>query len=236
MPEQKEILVCTATPQEEKACRLGIQASGFEDAFRVLRTGIGLNLARSALTEFLSRGNKPSLIVSTGFAGAITPKIPDLYSWITAQKVFSEEKEIQGINIQQHIPDTTMCALISLPHVFRQGKSVPDVLGSLKQPLAVDMESATLALVSGQYRIPFMVLRMITDTPQEPLPELLCTLSDILLTPNSRGKLQSGILSFNEVRKDIPGLVRIVRKIGIWSRLLKEGWIKYAPEIQKAQP
>lgn len=229
----KEILVCAATSTEMGACRSGIEASGKSGAFRFLLTGIGPRKARDALAENLQIETSPSLIVSTGFAGAITSDIPNL-SWITAEKVFTEQEEISGINLQL-MTDATKCVLISMPHIFRQGQSVPDILASLNTPLTVDMESAALARISGRHKIPFMVLRMITDNPDNPLQDALCTLSNMVTRPTDQSKIPYLALFVYEAGKSPKETVRTIGKIGVWSRLLKEGWTKFAPVITQKE-
>lgn len=225
----KEILICTATIPEEKACRSGIKTSCSEDKFQVLCIGVGES-AGDTLASYLNKNKKPTLIVSTGTAGAITSPSPELNSWIVAQRIFSEKEEVNGVNLKQNLTDITNCTVISLPRIFKQGESTPNILNSLNEPLAVDMESASLATISNQHQIPFLVLRMITDTPQEPLPELFYPLYALLTSPHRR-KLQSLLLSLNEVRKDMPGFIKVTQKLGIWYKLIKEGWTKYASEM-----
>ena len=85
------ILVCAATGTEADACRRGI-ADAMAPGIEVLTTGVGPARATAALAERLlacgggSPAPRPALIVSSGFAGALTAGLAPL-AWVTASSV-----------------------------------------------------------------------------------------------------------------------------------------------------
>lgn len=230
MVKNREIVVC-ATSWEEGSCRRGIQAAGKEESFTVLRTGVGLEKAPVTLLIYLADAYSPSLIISTGFAGALTPDIP-LYSWIAPDKVFYQRKEVPEAVVQNEIPNVIKCSLVSLQRPFRQGDSIPDILSSYSGPKAVDMESAALAEVAKQYQIPFLVLRFITDTPKSPLNDFICNLSDKLLAKPGIGRWQQTVIAAHEFAKDLTGGIEFIWRLRKSRRYLQRGWTTFAPKIE----
>lgn len=233
MAERKDILVCVASSQEEKSCRAGILASSSPDYFNILHTGMGLNAARMALGKYLYGGNDPDLIISAGSAGAITDPIPSLYSWVTAGRIFSEEQELEGVDLYRY-SGVAECAFISVPYIFKPGDPAPQVLGSYSGPQVVDTESAALAEVASKYNIPFMALRLIIDAPEKPFPSFVYTLSNKMLVAHYQRKWQYLPLCLNDARKDVVGTVHGITALGRImksQRLLREGWTKFAPEL-----
>jgi hypothetical protein len=161
------ILVCAPTRVEADACRRGLadaRARGVE----VLRTGVGRERAAAALSARLRRGEAPSLVVSTGFAGALTEGIP-LHALVTASALYRLGPE--GSAPVPLPPGALRVAAEALP--CRVGTSDGVWIGgapTLDAPAAVDMESAALAETAAAAGIPFEVLRVVTDTPSRPFP------------------------------------------------------------------
>ena len=154
------ILACAASRTEAGACAV--------EGVEVLRTGVGPARAAAALTRRLARGPRPSLVVSSGFAGALSAHLP-LHACITAGAVHRLEggRAVPlalgpgALRMAQGLP---RCALLSASVVTRA--TAP----ALPAPSVVDMESAALAEVAAAAGVPFAVLRIVTDTPAAPFP------------------------------------------------------------------
>lgn len=164
------ILACAASRAEAGACAV--------EGVEVLRTGVGPARAVAALTRRLARGPRPSLVVSSGFAGALSADLP-LHACITAAAVHRLEggRAVpltlgpEALRIARGLP---RCALLSASAVTRA--TAP----ALPAPSAVDMESAALAEVAAAAGVPFAVLRVVTDTPAAPFPGFVTDLAAAL--------------------------------------------------------
>lgn len=221
-----EILICAASGIETKACRIGLQAAGISKPFKILKTGIGLEKAEKSLNQYLNQGNNPDLIISTGFAGAVTRDLP-LYSWVIAEQVFSSKGETTNLNPLIDIPDASRSSIVSLPHLYSPNKSgqLPQSLPD--QRLAVDMETAALTKIAGHHKIPILALRLITDTPEEPLSQLMYRIEEGY---QAKGRLRVGRVVL-DILRDIPEAGEMYREIKTCAKLLSEGWGKYAFDI-----
>lgn len=173
------ILACAASRTEAGACAV--------EGVEVLRTGVGPARAAAALTRRLARGPRPSLVVSSGFAGALSANLP-LHACITAGAVhrLEEGRAVPlalgpgALRIAQGLP---RCALLSASAVTRA--TAP----ALPAPSVVDMESAALAEVAAAAGVPFAVLRVVTDTPAAPFPAFVTDLAAALAAGPGRAGL-----------------------------------------------
>jgi nucleoside phosphorylase len=161
------ILVCAATRVEAEACRRGIADAGARDV-EVLQTGVGPARAAQALAARLGRGALPSLVVSSGFAGALTRGIR-LHAVVTAARLHRLGPD--GA-VPVRLPPGTL--RIARDAVRCQVATADAVLvgdhPALPAPAAVDMESAALAEVAAAAGLKVEVLRVVTDTPARPFP------------------------------------------------------------------
>jgi hypothetical protein len=161
------ILVCAATRVEATACRRGLDDAGARGV-EVLRTGVGPSRAAAALSARLRHGAPPSLVVSSGFAGALTTGVP-LYAVVTAAGLY---RIGPGGAVAVTLPPG---ALRVAPGVLPCQVATADAveLGgtpALAAPAVVDMESAALAEVAAAAGAQIEVLRVVTDTPAAPFP------------------------------------------------------------------
>lgn len=130
-----------------------------DDRLRVVVGGIGEDAAREA-AERICR-DKPPLVVSAGFCGAIDASLRtgDLVAGGTVRegaRFAPDERAVAAV------PDARRGDTLWVPRVTRD-------LGPRPGVLAVDMESAVVAEVAATHRVPFLALRVVLDTPAEPL-------------------------------------------------------------------
>jgi hypothetical protein len=219
------ILVCAATGAEARACARGA-ASG--EGVEVLRTGVGPVRSGRALAARLGLGPRPALVVSSGFAGALTEGL-ELLAWVTASEVL----RLEGVRVVpvelpsrllRVVPGARPCPFVSASEVRAPGAARPDLDG----PAAVDMESAALAQVAGAAGIPFAVLRLVTDSPAAPLPEIgrIAAATLASLAPGERlrhgSRLAAGALA------DPRGALGFARASLGWCTRLREGWAGFS--------
>ncbi len=154
----------------------------------LVRTGIGKAPAVEALRRAVETFH-PSLIISTGYAGAADPdlKIGDL---VVADRVLDIQSgsgtDFSSRQPVNEIPTDPGWAekAVNLPGpdgatVLRGGLLTVDApvcdpqkkraAGDLYSVLAVEMESAAMIVVAGEKKVPFLSVRSISDTVEEEL-------------------------------------------------------------------
>jgi hypothetical protein len=166
------ILVCAATGIEARACRRGIHDAHGDTRFRVLQTGVGARAARDALQSHLARGERPSAVVSTGFAGATGHGL-DLGRWVVAAEVARETAAdllappawVSALRTRlEAVP--VRCLQVDAVWIGEGAAALPGAL-----PRVVDMESHALAELAQEAGLPFVCCRVVSDTPSLPLPQ-----------------------------------------------------------------
>jgi hypothetical protein len=202
------ILVCAATRTEAAACAAGPEVE-------VLRTGVGPERATAALKRRLARGVRPALVISSGFAGALSGPLP-LHGCVTATAVLRlEAGAVLPVPLSpgtlRVVPGVARCALLSAAAVTR---AAPPRLPSAT---AVDMESAALAEVAARAGIPFAVLRVITDTSAAPFPAFVGYLAAALASGAPGERLVAAIRAVVAGVRS-PGAVLSVVRSGLASR------------------
>ena len=109
------------------------------------------------------------------------------------------------------------CRVVSAGHVV---ETVP----SLDGPVAADMESAALAEVAGAAGLPFLVLRLVTDTPARPLPRIGRNLAAALAAHGGADRTVHSIRAvFDAVRRPVSA-VAFLRDTALWRDRLRDGW------------
>jgi hypothetical protein len=225
------VLVCAATRSELGACARGIHSSGAPPAaFETLRTGVGpIHAARSLAQRLARDGARPRLVVSSGFVGALSPGI-DVGTWVTATRVAEWHGgaivDLAEVAVRPAPEPALPCNVVSSGHLLQGGRSpVRADDGSL---LAVDMESAALAREAAGRDIAFMVLRLVSDTPEHPLPGFVSPLATAMAAAGPGSKLAHAARGLRGALVDPRGVARMVRDGGAWARELARGWERFA--------
>ena len=132
----------------------------------VLHTGVGEQITRRRIGEFLQR-HKPELLVSSGFAGALTDRLDvgdillaDNYSApeplaIARRLLASHRSHVGSLFTASAIVDST-----------GQRSDLARDSGSL----AVDMETRFIAEACSQSAVPMLAMRAISDSPSARMP------------------------------------------------------------------
>lgn len=190
----------------------------------MLLTGVGPFHAARALADRLAGGRLPDLVVSSGFAGALSTELA-LSSWITGARV-SEWNEAESVAIEVQgldlvcAPGLAQCDVVSssvlaLPGAPMSGSSTP---------LAIDMESAALAREARRRGVRFAVARLISDTPAQPLPAFMAPFAAALAAPGTEARLRAAGRGLRAAAGDPRGVVRFVGQSSTWLRALEGGW------------
>lgn len=194
----------------------------------MLFTGVGPTRAARSLAERLARADLPDLIVSSGFAGALSPTLA-LSAWITGVRVGEwnglTRVPVDGVALAEGPPGLARCEVLSSTALLSQASfAAPG--GSW--PLVIDMESAALAREASRHRVKFAVVRMISDTPAHPLPAFLSPLASALSATTTSSRLTFAGRALRGALANPRGMHRLVSESAIWLRDLEEGWRKLA--------
>lgn len=219
-PRRERIVVCAATATEAGACRRGIDAARTR-GLEVLRTGVGPARAAAALSRRLGEPPRPALIVSSGFAGALSPGLAR-HSPATARALLDESGVALPLPPGQLwlAPGAAPCELIAASAVVRADER----RARAGAAALVDMESLALARLADAAGIPFAVLRIVTDTPAAPFPPFVNRIGAALSAhrPRSRVAHAAGAIS-GALRSPGPALA-FVRASLEARRALREAW------------
>ncbi|GEJ58131.1 phosphorylase family protein [Anaeromyxobacter diazotrophicus] len=236
------IVVCAATGTEADACRRGIADAGAA-GFEVLETGVGPARAAAALARWLEGGPgvvgrpprpRAALAVSTGFAGALTAGVAPL-AWVTASSL---HRLAGGRAVEVVLPPgllrvaagATACQLLTA------GEALAGPVAGLGPPAAVDMESAALGEVAGAAGIPFLVLRLVTDTPGRPLAPLGRQLARALSAEGAPARVAQGARAALEAVRAPGRAAAFIRESLSWRAQLRAGWRAHAAAGLPARP
>lgn len=215
------VLLCTATGFEARACLQGVSlgVGDAEPVFEILRTGVGPEEAARALKARLAdRKECPALVISTGFAGSLQSDLA-VGAWVLAHETRrlgcagTQLDPLLGEILRATLlPWQTACFLSSPAVATREGYRL---LGALAE--VVDMESWALREIAASAGIPFQALRMITDSPGQPLPEAIGAWSN--------GRAVEG---FKHVARSPVEFARFVARASQFPRALSDGWREIA--------
>jgi len=239
--------IFAATRAEASACRRGIRrgAGPGRDELRVVRTGMGTRASARAFERLRSRAT-PSLAVSTGFAHATDPRV-EIGSWFRARAIHraSDRPGVPARRIETREPDlgralraVPAAELVTVDRLHRSGP-LPELRRDAattgnERPLVllVDMETAALAEIASREEIPFLALRLVTDTPRRPLPPLLDAWTSAATYPATvRARALLTMYAFRETLRHPGDTARLVREGRAWCRRLREGWEGFAREL-----
>ncbi len=161
----------------------------------VVQTGMGVQKARIACEKILAKSSC-HLVISSGFAGALIPAsignlvIPEVV--VSGAHTLSEHMELSSfpcsVEYLQTIRGITkdrnprrMSGLLVTVTWIVCSAAEKNVLAQQSQASAVDMESAGIAEVAKEYKIPFLVVRTVSDLAHENLPKAF----NLFLSPST---------------------------------------------------
>jgi nucleoside phosphorylase len=184
----------------------------------ILHTGVGGSMCGRCIEKFL-RDQDFKFLISAGFAGALIHafKIGDL---ILAAN-FSDPQLLQAA---QRMLDGRSVHTLKLSTVPTMIDCNADraALAASSGAVVVDMETKSIADACALRRIPLLSVRVISDTPEEPLPAPAKVLFDIQRqrTPFSR------LATYAATHPSVIGrLLRFQRKIAKTREILAEALV-----------
>jgi hypothetical protein len=193
---------------------------------------MGLEQARSVLAKRLSDPSlsRPSLVISTGFAGSWSQNLA-VGDWALGQSVEShlpgEFYQLEGAPFGKIPFKALPVRMISLLSPTSKPNDLP-VSRDSNLPIAVDMESFAWAKVSQSHGIPFRVLRLISDSPEAPLPEAVGSFASVLGAKKTADKLGLIAQGLKQVAGEPVNLARFLVRGTKLPKLLAQGWQEIA--------
>jgi nucleoside phosphorylase len=228
------ILLCTATGLEAQACREGLRQAGHLAAatdttpqFEIIKTGMGQKNAHHGLAERLALRTRPrpSLIISTGVAGSLSPGV-GIGTWAWAKSLRAESGEPLELDSPAHPFAEKTRRIRAVDFLSLHGPlSTPHVGPG---PLLVDMESLAWAEVSRRHKIPFMVLRMVSDCPEQPLPEAIHSFVLASVAESWRERVEHGLRGTSRLARRPLSLGRFILQSRNLPRMFSQGWAEFS--------
>lgn len=184
----------------------------WKDGVLLLQTGMGSHGVARALACL---ENNPSLLLSAGFCGGVGPEV-DLGEIVIGSQVVRNTNSIPADPFLLETATRTL-KRIGLPFhvgpILTVDEVVPPTEGGARrkdlQVLAVDMESAYLAEAARCQGVPFLGIRVVSDTAAEPwAAEGRC-----FLKPDGRLKLKPMAASFLRHPSALLRMIQIASKL-----------------------
>jgi nucleoside phosphorylase len=148
--------------------RNGITTIGGEiddRAIDVFHTGVGEKVCRQRMARFL-QDRQLDCLVSAGFAGALSDQlhVGDLLLAKNLSTVDLSETRSSISDFSTHIAN-----LLTVPSMI-DSSDERNRIAQTTGAAAVDMETEFIARACAEHGVPLLSLRVISDTPRQPLP------------------------------------------------------------------
>ncbi|MEP6994769.1 MAG: hypothetical protein ABI968_09635 [Acidobacteriota bacterium] len=197
----------------------------------VAATGDGLRRA-ARVTDALCARYRPSLLIGAGVAGALTADL-SVDDIVVAHRILDRDGETpwpQGVLVVSAAakPGARQGTLRSVDRpVVSVAEKASLALEAGPPPAAVDMESAAWARVAAARGIPFLIIRIVSDTAEEALPGYLSECMD------SEGGIRRSAVALQALADPgtIPTLWRMRRRVAECSARLAAFVTAFAAEV-----
>ena len=170
-------------------------------AVTILHTGVGAKNCNARL-ELLLHTARPKLVISSGFAGAVSEQL-QVGDLILAQN-FSDPGLLAGAEriLRDREPQRVkLFTSTSIVDSIVERNETARASGAA----AIDMETGAIAAVCSAHGVPLLSLRVISDTPNQPFPMPPSILFDIERQRISYG----GLLAY--LFRDPASIGRLIR-------------------------
>ncbi|MEO7165915.1 MAG: hypothetical protein ABI787_10210 [Spartobacteria bacterium] len=201
-PDAPSIAVTFALPSESRDFQRRIGEDGGRIA--ILHTGVGEKISRQRIEPFLD-SHSFACVISSGFAGGVDPSL-GVGDLLLAEN-FSDPALLARAG------ELLICRVAKLATVDRILESVAERAAFARQhkAAAVDMETQWIAEACASRKIPFLSLRVISDTAAAPFPAPPQVLFDLERQRTSPTRLLGYLLRHPS---GIVRLIRFARQVG----------------------
>jgi adenosylhomocysteine nucleosidase len=197
-------------------------------------SGVGGNRAAAAARRLVDRG--ATALVSWGVAGGLDPALGS-GTVVLADRVLHPDGTIRESDsrwrarLEGRVSDRVPTAVGSLIHVDRVVASTADKRRLFERSGAtvVDMESLAVAGVADERRLPWLAVRVVTDTATDTLPPEVASLCA------ENGRLRTWSLAILVVRPRLwPALVLLARTTATAARSMRRVRSLAGPDLALA--
>lgn len=175
----------------------------------VLHTGVGITKCSSRMEQLLHKA-RPRLVISSGFAGAVSNnlRIGDL--------ILAENFSDPGL--LQRAKEILSGRNVSAVKLFTAASIIDSIEERNKitresDAAAVDMETGSISEICRVHGVPVLSLRAISDTPNDPLPAPPGVLFDLKQQRTNYGGLFAYLLTHPAALPRLIGFGREINRI-----------------------
>ena len=187
----------------------------------VIHTGVGENTCKERIQKFLDN-QRFDFLISAGFAGSLNHELQ--VNDLLVAKNFStvDLKHASLSNVSVYAAN-----MLTVPALIDSDEE-RESLARESQASAVDMETEFIARTCAVHGIPLLALRVITDTPTEPLPAPPSVLFDI-----QRQRTHFVLLAkfFLAHPRRMPGLVQFAKRIARARKTLSNALVRIVHDV-----
>ena len=193
-------------------------------SIEVLHTGVGENLCRQRIGVLL-KNQRFDFLISAGFAGSLNNEL-QVNDLLFAENFSTVDlKDVQSSLSNMSITAVNMVTVLAVIDSSEERERI----ARESEAAAVDMETEFISRACAVHGIPLLSLRVITDTPQEPLPAPPSVLFDV---QRQRTHIAAFAKFFLGHPTRIVGLVQFARRIGRARTILTNALVEIARTIE----
>ena len=193
-------------------------------SIEVLHTGVGEKTCKQHIAKFLEN-HQFDLLISAGFAGSLNHELQANDLLLARNFLTLDPEQAQSSLSNVSIFAANMLTVPALVDSSEERERIARESGAS----AVDMETEFIARACATHGIPLLSLRVITDTPQEPLPAPPSVLFDI---QQQRTHIATFAKFFLGHPTRIVGLVQFARRIARSRTILTNALVEIARTIE----
>lgn len=188
-----------------------------------MTTGMGVKNTRGSLLSSLSNENVKVLLF-VGLAGALSPKL-EIGDIVVVRNLMNSEIFYPSstlISIAEKVKikgsPVKLGSVVTVPTIVSSVKARQDLVGSLplNQNEIIDMESLAVNEVCSQFKIPFIIVRAVSDLSGEEFP------IDFNKCLNLKGEISISkiLLSLTKKPSAVPGMLKLQKRSQLCMRQL----------------
>jgi len=199
------IAITFALPTESKSFARALSGAD-DDRCEIFHTGVGATECRRRLVPFFE-SNHPRIVVASGFAGSLSDEL-SVGDIVIAQNFSSPELRDAAARILTSARTITMWTTDAIVYSREERLRIAREHGAV----AVDMETACIATECAARSIPILSIRVISDSPREPLPAPAHVLFDLATQRTNPLALLAYVVTHPSALNRLPRFARQIER------------------------
>ena len=190
-------------------------------SIEVIHTGVGEKICTERIAKFLEN-QQFDFLISAGFAGSLNHELQvnDLLVAKNFSTVDLKHASLSNVSIYA-------ANMLTVPAVVDSGEE-RERIARESGASAIDMETEFIARACAVHAIPLLALRVVTDTPTQPLPAPASVLFDI---QRQRTPIVALAGFFLTHPRRVPGLIQFAKRIARARKLLSNALLRIVPDL-----